>query len=148
MDNASINIYKAARLEAGLTQEKAAEVLGISDSAVRTYECGTRVPSVDVVERMVVGYNALHLAYQHTASTSNAAQVLPSLEYTDIQTATLRLVNRVLAFADQRRDRSLMMIAENGVIDADEQALFNQIAQEIDGIVKAALELKVAKKRA
>lgn len=38
------NIYKVAREARGLTQEAAAEKLGISDSSIRAYETGQRVP--------------------------------------------------------------------------------------------------------
>ena len=46
------NIYKSARETAGLTQERWAEVLGISADAVRKYEGGTVFPSDEVVLRM------------------------------------------------------------------------------------------------
>lgn len=38
------NIYKIAREAKGLTQEAAAEKLGISDSSIRAYETGQRIP--------------------------------------------------------------------------------------------------------
>ena len=38
------NIYKTARLAAGLTQERWAEVLGISTESVRLYETGRGLP--------------------------------------------------------------------------------------------------------
>ena len=38
------NIYKIAREARGLTQEAAAEKLGISDSSIRAYETGQRIP--------------------------------------------------------------------------------------------------------
>lgn len=51
------NIYKKARRVAGLTQEAAAERLGISVESVRAYETGQRIPPNDVVEDMVVCYD-------------------------------------------------------------------------------------------
>ena len=56
------NIYKTSRRAAGLTQEAAAERLGISVESVRAYETGQRLPPNDVVELMVILYNAQHLA--------------------------------------------------------------------------------------
>lgn len=38
------NIYKTARRAAGMTQEAAAERLGISVESVRAYETGQRIP--------------------------------------------------------------------------------------------------------
>ena len=50
------NIYKIARRNAGITQEAAAEQLGISVESVRAYETGQRIPPnhvVDVYKRQV-----------------------------------------------------------------------------------------------
>ena len=44
MKEALGNIYRNARLAAGLTQERWAEYLGISTEAVRQYENGTIMP--------------------------------------------------------------------------------------------------------
>ena len=57
------NIYKIAREARGLTQEAAAEKLGISDSSIRAYETGQRVPPNEVVELMAICYDAQHLAF-------------------------------------------------------------------------------------
>ena len=59
------NIYKIARRNAGITQEAAAEQLGISVESVRAYETGQRIPPNHVVSRMVICYNAQRLAVQH-----------------------------------------------------------------------------------
>lgn len=63
------NIYKNARRAAGYTQETAAEQLGLSVESVRAYETGQRIPPNDVVEQMVICYNAQRLAYQHLHET-------------------------------------------------------------------------------
>ena len=42
MPESNRNIYKVAREARGLTQEAAAEKLGISDSSIRAYETGDR----------------------------------------------------------------------------------------------------------
>lgn len=48
------NIYKIARRNAGITQEAAAEQLGISVEIVRAYETGQRILPNDVVEQIVI----------------------------------------------------------------------------------------------
>ena len=48
------NIYQAARKVAGLTQEKAAEMIGISVRSLADYETGVRIPSNATVELMVM----------------------------------------------------------------------------------------------
>jgi len=59
-----------------------------------------------------------------------------------LQPAVIRLINSVLDFADQRRDRQLLRIAEDGVISEEERPAFEGILDELDGIVRAALQLK------
>ena len=63
------NIYKKARRAAGLTQEAAAERLGISVESVRAYETGQRIPPNDLVEDMADCYDYQRLAYQHLKAT-------------------------------------------------------------------------------
>lgn len=48
---------KAARVNANLSQEKAAEKLNISRATLQNYENGVTVPSWDVVERMEEVYH-------------------------------------------------------------------------------------------
>ena len=50
------NIYRTARIVAGFTQEKAAEMLGISVRSLADYETGVRLPPNDVVNDMVMCY--------------------------------------------------------------------------------------------
>ena len=46
------NIYQTARKAAGLTQEAAAERLAVSDTSIRAYESGERLPGDDIVARI------------------------------------------------------------------------------------------------
>ena len=74
------NIYKTCRKASGFTQEAAAERLGISVESLRAYETGQRVPPNEVVELMVILYNAQHLAFQHLRETNALYNVVtPSL---------------------------------------------------------------------
>lgn len=57
------NIYKTCRKAAGLTQEAAAERLGISVESLRAYETGQRVPPDEVAEAMSDLYNTLYLIF-------------------------------------------------------------------------------------
>ena len=52
MDPKSGNIYRNARITAGLTQERWAEYLGISADSVRKYESGEMMPAEDVLLMM------------------------------------------------------------------------------------------------
>ena len=65
------NIYKICRKSAGLTQEAAAERLGISVESLRAYETGQRIPPNQVVRLMAILYNAVYLALQHLQETDD-----------------------------------------------------------------------------
>lgn len=139
------NIYKTARLKSGKTQEAAAEALGISVESLKAYERYARRPPSSVVDGMCIIYDAIYLAYQHNRISSGDIKVIPEVEVRSLEQAALRLVNKTLAFADKRRDRDLLTIAEDGVIDEAERPLFEAIVTELDELIKAALELKISR---
>ena len=59
-----------------------------------------------------------------------------------LPTAAITLINRVLDFAERHRDRQLLRIAEDGIIDEKERPDFDAICRDLDGIVGAALQVK------
>ena len=140
------NIYKTCRKAAGFTQEAAAERLGISVESLRAYESGQRIPPNEVVELMVILYNAQHLAYQHLRETNAMyGRVVPEVPQCSVLEASARLTNRIYAFADSHADRRLMRMAEDNVIDPVERPEFDAILEELKEIVEAALALRCAK---
>ena len=140
------NIYKTSRKAAGLTQESAAERLGISVESLRAYEGGQRIPPNEVVELMVILYNAQHLAYQHLRETNAMyGRVVPEVPQCSVLEASARLTNRIYAFADSHANRRLMRMAEDNVIDPVERPEFDAILEELQEIVEAALALRCAK---
>ncbi len=140
------NIYKTCRKAAGFTQEAAAERLGISVESLRAYESGQRIPPNEVVELMVILYNAQHLAYQHLRETNAMyGRVVPEVPLCSVLEASARLTNRIYAFADSHADRRLMRMAEDNVIDPVERPEFDAILEELQEIVEAALALRCAK---
>ena len=140
------NIYKTCRKAAGFTQESAAERLGISVESLRAYEGGQRIPPNEVVELMVILYNAQHLAYQHLRETNAMyGRVVPEVPQCSVLEASARLTNRIYAFADSHADRRLMRMAEDNVIDPVERPEFDAILEELQEIVEAALALRCAK---
>lgn len=138
------NIYKNARRAAGFTQESAAEQLGISVESVRAYETGQRIPPNDVVEQMVICYNAQRLAYQHLHETNVLmARVVPQLEQRSVLEVAVRIYNRLNRFQRDHGVDRLMEIAEDGVIDQRERGEFDAIMADLREIVKSGLELEV-----
>ena len=137
-----LNPYQKARKTTCLTQEQAAERLELSAESLKQYELGNRVPSNAVVWQMVQIYDTSWLALEHLRDTSEALGVLPEVTVQSLPTAAIQLINRVLDFADRHRDRQLLRIAEDGVIDDAERPEFDDIVRDLDGIVGAALQVK------
>ena len=140
-----VNIYQTARESSGLTQEKAAERIGVSTESIRIYESGKRIPPDDVVVRMVDIYDARYLAYQHIKENVKAAgSLIPSnVEIKDLPTAVLRLqkeVNDFMKIRDQMID-----ITCDGIISEDERPAWNRITKELDDISRAIMSLNFAK---
>ena len=138
------NIYKTARMKAGKTQEAAAEALGISVESIKAYESYSRIPPSHVVDGMCIIYDAIYLAYQHNRIASGEVKVVPEVEVLDLPRAALKLINRVLEFAEKRQDKTLMKIAEDGVIDETERPVFDAIVSDLDDLIRAAMEVKIS----
>ena len=139
-----MNPYQKARKTTCLTQEQAAERLELSAESLKQYELGKRVPSNAVVWQMVQIYDTSWLALEHLRDTSEALGVLPEVTVQSLPTAAIQLINRVLDFADRHRDRQLLRIAEDGVIDEKERPIFNEIVRELNDIIGAAYSLRYA----
>ena len=136
------NLYQRARKTTCLTQEQAAERIGLSTESMKQYELGKRVPPDGAVQRMVELYGCPWLALEHLKQAGGALGVIPEVTVQSLPTAAITLINRVLDFAERHRDRQLLRIAEDGVIDEKERPDFDAIAQDLDGIVGAALQVK------
>lgn len=139
------NIYKNARRSAGLTQEAAAERLGISVESIRAYETGVRIPPLDLVDLMVICYRSQEVGIAHLSAVSHMARsLLPAQPQQSLPEAALSLIDRIYAFADEHRDRELIRIARDGIIDRAERPAFDEIVRELEGIVQAAVALRCA----
>lgn len=142
MQNDCTNIYQSARKIAGLTQERAAELLGLSVRSLADYEAGLRLPPNDVADQMVTVYNSQLLEVQHLRnSTQIARDLLPDVQTMGLPEAVLTLVDAVYAFADDRLDRELIDIARDGVISPDERERFDRVIDKIRDITAAAIAL-------
>lgn len=140
------NIYQAARKAAGLTQEAAAERLAVSVESMRAYETGQRLPGDDVVTRMMAVYDAQYLGAQHLQCKPwLLPECVMMAKPEPLPMAVIKLVRRVMAFAEVHRSDQLMEIAEDGIISESERDLFDEITAELGDIVQAALALEYAK---
>lgn len=138
------NIYQDARRTAGLTQERWAELLGISVDAVRQYETDRILPSDEVVLRMAEAAGQQIICYWHLIHKSRvAASLLPELDRKRLPEAVLSLLVAVRNFQDGGM-RELTRIAADGKISPEEQADYMTAMEQLQSVVREALHLQFA----
>ena len=132
------NIYQRGRKTTLLTQEEAAERLGISPETLKRYEGGRLTPPDETVARMCEVYGARWLALEHAKATDRLG-ILPELEPKPLPMATILLTNRLRDAAD--RLAGLLRIAEDGVIDDAERPEFDDIVEDLRETIAAAYQV-------
>ena len=139
----SRNIYKIARERSGLTQERWGESIGVTPESVRNYEGGLRLPSDEIVCAMTEVSGLTALGYWHLRNKSSiAADELPELERLPLPEAVLRLI---LAIDDLNwLNGDMIRAAADGRISRDEMEAWTQIRARLDGVVRAALQVRYA----
>ena len=138
------NIYKICRKSAGLTQEAAAERLGISVESIRAYETGQRVPPTDVVELMSICYDASYLPAQHLIETNRLArEIIPAIEERSMIETAVSIYNRLRSFGEKHSLDRLLAIAEDNRIDESERPDFDAIVADLREILKCGMELSL-----
>ena len=141
MSQSSGNIYQIARQSAGITQERAAELISTSVESIRAYENDTRIPPGKLVLKMIEVYGTQFLAYQHMKLNEDVgSKFLPIIEFKDLPSAILNIYNEVNHFMKVRDD--LLEIGCDGVISEDEKPRWTAILKELDDINNAIMTLK------
>lgn len=141
------NIYRDARQTAGLTQERWAELIGISPDAVRQYETDRILPSDEVVLRMAEAAGQQIVCYWHMLHKSRvAAKILPEVERKDLPEAVLQLLVSVQQFVDGGL-RELTRIAADGKISPEEQEGYDDAVAQLREVISAAFHLRYAKEK-
>ena len=128
-----------------MTQEAWAEKLNISVESVKRYETDVRIPPIPVVRKMADLCGDALVGYKYIVKVSQELEVLPDIDSVNLQAATIRLMNRMARFASKARDRQLLEIAEDGIISADEKPLYDEIMDELSGLVSAFYQLRYCK---
>ena len=119
------NLYQRARLSTGMSQERAAELLGLSPESLKQYEGGKTVPKDETVARMVEAYSCPWLAYEHSQAT-DLLGVLPEIEPKPLVMSSVALENRMGELME--RLRTLMRIAEDDRVDESEKVEADKIS--------------------
>lgn len=143
MEQQPRNIYKTARKVAGLTQERWAEAVGVSVDSIRGYENGAVIPTDETVRAMSEISGLSPLSYWHLCNKSAlAADVLPDVEQLPLPLAVVQLLLALDDFNAFNGD--LIRLAADGKISSDEAQYWESIIKRLDGIIQAALQVKVA----
>lgn len=139
------NIYKNARRDAGLTQERAAERLGISVESIRAYETDQRIPPDQVVSEMVTCYNAQYLAVQHLNLNNELGRsIVPAIQERSFMEAAVRLTNRLSTLYREGHLDDLREICEDNQVSPGEEKLMQVILEELQGINQCFYELRAS----
>ena len=71
--------------------------------------------------------------------------IVPDVQELRLPEAIMELLDRVYGFVDAHRDRELLRIGTDGIIDNDERPTFDSIVEELGQIVEAAMAVRYAK---
>lgn len=143
MNKPSSNIYKNARLDAGLRREPVAEELHIDVRTLDKYESLDGNPPDETVKKMCELYNNKYLAYLHIKK-SPLGEFLPDLQPTTFEGATLTMVNslnEVNATINQ-----IIKIASDGKVNECEKSDWERCCKEITRLASAILSITFADK--
>lgn len=145
MEQRTRNIYKNARQTAGLTQERWAEQLGVTADTVRLYESGRNYPSDEVAARMAEVAGMPVLGYWHLKLKSALANdALPDVARVPLPQAVVGLLAAMDTIQPQVKE--LLVIALDGIVDEGETELFEDILDDLEDVVTAALAVKYAER--
>lgn len=146
------NVYFCARKEAAThnpalyARDRAAEMIGVSQSTLADYELGvTKVVPVDKVVLMADLYDCPELKTGYCKHECPIGKDYPiKTKVGGLEGITLRVL-KALDKDDIREMRNtLIEIASDGEVDEDEKEELQRILDGLDAIILAASELKLA----
>ena len=136
------NIYRSCREDAGLTRERASELLEwISPDRIDRIERGT-VPHPDEVLRMAECYKRPELCNYYCTHTCQIGQeLIPEVQEKELANIVLELLSTMNTL-DKEKNR-LIEITADGVITADEYQDFAVIQKQLESISMSVDSLKL-----
>ena len=140
---ANKNAYQLSREAAGLTREKAGELMDfVSDDRIEKIESERSLPHPEEVLAMSECYRDARLCNYYCSHECPIGMVtVPEIELKSLSQITLETIN-ALNSLQKRKDR-LIEIAVDGRINPDEKADFEEIQQELDNISRAVQTLRM-----
>ncbi len=141
------NIYAIARRTAGLTQERWAEMLGVSADAVYQYEAGRIMPADDVVLSMADFSGMQILGTWHLRRKSAvAAEILPQVDRLPLAQAVVQLLDAIRDFDRKHHEDALLTIAADGRVEPEEEPRFKEVVRDLHPLIRAAMQIDYAER--
>lgn len=140
---ANKNAYQISRETAGLTRERAGELMDfVSDDRIEKIESERSLPHPEEVLAMAECYKDARLCNYFCSHECPIGQVyVPEIELKSLSQITLETVNAINSL--EKRKNRLIEIAVDGKIDEEEKADFAQIRKELDDISTAVQMLRM-----
>ena len=143
MQKEAKTIYKTARLTTPYTQERAAELLHISDSSIKAYERGATSPPDAIVAEMIDLYQTPWLAYIHLKqATEVGKRFLPDIEIRELSSSILDL--QVNMKHTQEIQYEIAEVGRDNRVDKHEQPIYTKCVSTIQSLIGAALSVVFA----
>lgn len=134
---------KIARKNAGLSQETASELLGVSVRTLINYEAGATAVPDDIVAEMMRVYHTQIIGYFYlTMTTEVGRMILPQINLTGISSGALKL--RVSLNHAAKLQTQLDEICCDDKIEANEEKRFKRWLAVINEVVSSAYSLKLS----
>ena len=145
---AADNMYYLARCEAEnnnpdfSSREKSAEIIGIDRTRLARIELDTIVPYPEEVKAMAEAYNTPELCNSYCARDCPLGRdSVKEVTIDDFDRLALKVLGSLKDIDDLRA--SLIAISEDGVIDAKEEAAFQDILDSLEKISNNAKALQL-----
>lgn len=139
-------MYARYRAASGMTQEYAAELLGVATRTLAAWERGESKPSDERVLSMVDIYCAPTLAIEHLrATTAIARGILPPVDAVPLPQAVCQLLSSIRTLEEIHAEDRLLQIAADGQVDQIEAPDFSRLLEELEPVMAAVLAVKYAR---
>ena len=127
------NIYQIKREEAGLTREKASELICVSADRIEKIENRGAVPYPEEVLCMAEGYRSPSICNYYCSNECPIGnQYVPEISIKDLRQIVLEMM--VSLNSMQSKQNRLMEISIDNVVDADQIEDFVEIQDELEKI--------------
>lgn len=139
-------LYARYRKAAGMTQEYAAELLGVATRTLQAWERGESTPPNARVLAMCDIYTAPTLAIEHLRMCDIIAyDVLPAVKAVPVAQAVCALISQIRKIEEIHAGDKLLDIAADGKVDEIEKPDYDRLLIELEPLIAAVLSLKYAR---